>query len=539
MNVDDILEGGEETPEDEDEGLPVLPFSISVGEVGIRDGMISVMDSTEPDVTYEYLLDRLNCKVRDITWPIVQPLSVSFNFHIAMRQLGAEEGKTFSLVPGLTGSILLKYINDAFIPEGRIDFYATDGEFFGQRLLEEGQNFLDELKRGFFNEISAASVGNLDEFERALLDKTGTFANEATKQINVLVENAQKDLASLTERLESLKLLAANDMNSGAQKENSALGSDAARLTENTKIAYNSVIRVYPAAASKININTYIDQAQAKVSGVQEEYGAFAAKQIEEFNTEITDIIENEQKKQTAYINNLQEGVDAPLARYAASVRNQFTTQIGRAENFVGSYDLDIPLLRRQMEFNRISTLLTVTNGLMHLQDLIIHGNDFSVGAGGNYNLINDDINVEAKLILDTRYAANTILSLFQNSEGAPELEFVIATKNGEFYFELVGDSIAKRIGNLATDKAKEYMLSYINKNVSLDRFLASLGDRQGDKPETAIDAAKGKHLNILSAKKTQYTQSLLDEGNVIKKRIEDDAKKAVAGNINLPNIKF
>jgi hypothetical protein len=91
-------------------------------------------------------------------------------------------------------------------------------------------------------------------------------------------------------------------------------------------------------------------------------------------------------------------------------------------------------------------------------------------------------------------------------------------------------------MGAIAAEKAKEYMLSFIDKHVSYDGFLASLGHGPGgNNADNEIGAAKNSRLSLLSTEKTQRKQALIDEGKSIAKKIEEDAKKAIAGSIHIP----
>jgi len=537
MNIDDLLAGsGEEAeePPAEDGGIPALPFSISVGEIGLRNGSVSFTDRGTPGFANEYLLDSLDCSVTDITWPIVEPLAVLFNFHIAMRQLDVEDGKTFTLVPGLTGKVLLRYVDESFVPEGRVDFYARDGEFYGQEFLTEGQNFLEGLKLSFFEGITSASVGNLDAFENELLSKTTAISSGVSGKLDEIVGNANKEFNSLIESLTKNKLLASDEFDTNAKKENDDIIAEANKLTQDTRTVYSRLMKTHPAAANKLNIDTYLNQVQAKVEGVQNEYTAYIQAQTESLTSEIDGIIASEQKRYTDYIGGLQGNFNAAVERYAGAIRDQFTRQINRAEDFINSYDLDIPFLRKRMRFDRVGTLLTITNGLMHLQDLVIHGEDFSVEASGSYNMINDDIDVRAKIVLAAHYASNTILGLFKNSEGAPELEFEVSVLNGRIHFALLGEPIPKRMGAIAADKAKEYMHSFIAKNVTTESLLASLrmGDSHENSGKNAILNAKTSRLSSLAAEKLLKKQALTEEGKSIARKIEEDALKAIAGSI-------
>jgi hypothetical protein len=539
-NIDDLLEPGEEPIEEPaDTELPVLPFFISVGEVGLRNGSITVMDRGTPGFANEYILDQLDCIISDLTWPIVQPLGVRFNFRVAMQQLDVEDGKTFNLVPGITGRALIRYINGEMVPEGGVDFVARDGEFYGQQFLTAGQDFLETLKRGFFEGIHEASVGNLDEFENALLTKTAGVANTATGRINDIVNSANRDFESALKKLENSRLLATSGFDTSAKKESDALDSDANTLVRDTRTTYDRLLRAHPAAAQKLNVDTYINSITTRTESVRSEYASFILAQAEELNAEITAIIETEQRRHNEYISALQGNLDTVIERYAGSVRNQFLRQIGRVENFVDSFDLDIPFLSKRMTFDRVSTLLSSTNGVMHFSGLTIHGKEFTVGANGSYNLINDDINVRLRLALDRRFASNAIMGLFLNTAGVPELEIEVATRNGRFHFALLGDPIPKRMGAFAANKAKEFMHDFIDKNVTADSFLASLRAGGGhDGADNEISAAKQRRLFSVSSEKTRRKQLLANEGKEVVRRIEEDIRRAVAGNLpGLPHV--
>jgi len=547
MNVDDLLAPGPEEPEepeeDTGEGLPSLPFFISVGEVGVKNGSVIFTDRGTPDFANEYLLDNLECLVSDLTWPIVAPLGIRFDFRVSMRQLDAEDGKTFTITPGLTGRIMLRAINSELVPEGRIDFFAKDGEFYGQKFLTDAQDFVEELKLGFFDGIKSASIGNLDMFENTLMSKTAGIAGGATGKINDIVNGANKEFSSLMDSLEKSKLLALGDFDKGAKKENGDLLSESDSLLNNTKNTYNRIMKLYPAAASKLNADAYIQRVRAKTESVQNSYAAFIKTQTEGLQADVSNVIAAEQKRHTDYINNLQGGIDQSVEKYAAGIRAQFQKQLNRAEDFANSYDLDIPFLRKRMSFDRVSTILTMTNGVMRLSDLKIASGEFSLDGSGNYNLVSGDFEAAAKLILDKRYASNTILSLFLNTGGAPELGVEVKTVNGKFSFKLLGDPIPKRMSNIAVAKAKEYMQSYLDKYVTPDAFLASLrsgGLGQSADPKSLIASLQQKRLSSLTSQKTAQKQSLADEGRDIAKKIEEDALKAIAGGglPNLPSIK-
>ncbi|MDR2734207.1 MAG: AsmA family protein [Spirochaetota bacterium] len=541
MNVDDLLAPGEDTPEEpeEDSGLPELPFFLSVGEVGIENGSVIFMDRGDPELANEYILGNLNCLISDVTWPIVEPLGIRFNFRISMRQLDVEDGKTFTLAPGLTGRIMLRAQNGDLVPEGRIDFFAQDGEFYGQQFLTDAQGLVEEMKLGFFDGIKNASIGNLDEFENALTSKTASLASGAAGKIDALVNGANKDFTSLMDSLEKSKLLALGDFDKGAQKENDDIKSESDSLLNNIQTSYSRIMRLYPAASSKLQIDSYTQRAQAKVENVQTGYAAFAKTQAEGLQTDVNAFIEAEQKRHTDYIAALQGGLDQSVEKYAASIRAQFQKQLGRAEDFVDSYDLSIPFLHKRMSFDHVSTILTITNGVMRLRGLKITSKEFSVDGNGDYNLVNDDFDAAAKLILDKRFASNTILSLFLNSDGAPELDFEVKTVNGKFSFKLLGDPIPKRMSNIAAAKAKEFMHSYLDRYATSDSFLANLrsgGFGESLDPKSAIASLQQRRLSLLTSQKAAQRQSLLNEGKDIAKKIEEDALKAIAGG-GIPNI--
>ena len=544
MNIDDLLAGGVEEPEvvtpEEDSGLPVLPFFVSVGEVGLRNGSITLMDRATPGFANEYVLDQLECMAGNATWPIIQPLTIHFRFRVSMRQLDVEDGKTFNLAPDLRGKIVLRNVNGEIVPEGMIDCIARNGEFYGQQFLTMGQEFVEGLKRDFFDGIKDATIGNIDEFENNLKNATANIAGTATGKINDIVNNANKEFAALKESMEKSKLLATSDFDTRANKEQSDLGSDADTVVVNTRTTYNRLMKTNPAVASKFQIDTYINPVLEKVNAVREEYASKVLKQTDELNSKITTIIETEEKKHTDYINTLQGNLSGVVDKYAGSVSAQFRNQIGRAENFANSFDLDIPFLSKRMTFDNLSSHLSVTNGLMRIRDLNIQGKEFGVDAGGSYNIVNDDMDVRIKLSLDKRFASNAILSLFLNSAGIPELEFEISVQSGKFHFALLGEPIPKRMGNLAVAKAKEFIQSFINKNVSTDSFLASLRSDGGQGgANSAITAAKQSSLSLLATEKTHYKSILAGENKAVVKKIEEDILReaAAAGLSGIKNL--
>lgn len=551
LNIDDLLAGGSaetaehvETnvaPTGQDAGIP---FAISVGEIGLRNGAIVIEDQATKGFTNRYTLDKLDCLASDVSWPMTRPLAVRFAFRIAMEELGtpAETAKAFSVHPGIQGRLLLKRSQGAMVPEGKIDFFAHNGMFHGQQFLIKAQAFLDTLKADFFRGIQREAEQRIDQFESDLKNMVAKFSGEATKRIESLVLDAQKKFGSVTNELARAEKEASRAFDSSVTSTINSIDTEIRKLERDVGNIFNSVTRIYPMARTKLRLSTYTAQVRSKAEKVKEEYAAFGKKLSEELVQDTAKIIESEKKRFDTWSNTLKNSLDTQIDKYATSVRNEFRRQLANVRSFVDGFELDIPFLRKKMEFDEARTALIITNGVMAFQGLSIGGKEFNVKMDGSYGLVDGALRATLNLSLDTKHASNPLLGLFVVADGRPELGFRVASTKDGFRFSLAGPSVSERMKSLAASKAQAFIKDYLEKNVSLDSFISRI---DGGKPldagngKAAITAAKNSKSTALQNEKTRRVKALSDEGRNIRKKIEADAKKAVTkvvpGNLKKP----
>ncbi len=540
LSIDDLLAGGGgptteqpvQTNATPSGAAPAIPFAISVGEIGLRNGSVVIEDRATKGFSNRYTLDKLDCLASDISWPMTRPLGVRFAFRIAMEELGApaDTAKAFSVHPGIEGRLLLKNSGGTLVPEGRIEFFANNGLFHGQQFLTKSQDFLNTLKADFFRSIQREAEKRLDQFESDLKAMVTKFSGEATKRIDTIIADARKKFAAVTNELARTGNDTVREFDTSVTTAVGSIEAEVTKLEKDVNDTFSSVTRLYPAARTKLKIETYTSQAKAKADTVKKEYAAFGKGLSEGLVQDIAKIIDGEKKRFETWASTLKNSLDAQITKYATSVRNEFRKQLANVRSFVDSFELDIPFLRKRMEFDEAKTSLSITNGFMVFKGLSIGGKEFRVSADGSYGLLDGSITANLRLSLDKRHAANPLIGLFAAADGRPEIGFRAATTKGELAFSLEGPPLVERMKSLAADKAQEFMKNYLAKNVSLDAFLSRIGGGEtldGRNGKTAIAAAKNSKNAALQNEKTRRVKMLADEGRTIKKKIEDDAKKA------------
>jgi hypothetical protein len=539
LSIDDLLAGGGGVDEPEQivtttsGGIPSIPFAISVGEIGLRSGSVTIEDQATKGFAQRYTLDKLDCLASDITWPMTQPLGVRFAFRIAMEELGAptNTAKAFSVNPGIKGRLMLRNSAGTLVPEGRIDFFAEDGLFYGQQFLTKAVDFLETLKRDFFSGIQREAEKRLDQFDADLKKKVADFSGAATKQIDSIIAGARGKLTAITNDLAKAGSGAIREFDSSVMTTVNEIDAEVKKLDKKINDAFSAVTRVYPAARTKIKLETYTSQAKTKVETVKKEYSAYGKGLADGLAKDVSKIIDGEQKRFDTWANTIKNSLDDQIEKYASTVRNEFRKQLANVRAFVDKFELDIPFLRKRMTFDKAQAGLSITNGRMAFSGLSIGGKEFRVTASGSYGLLDGSIDAEMNLSLDARHASNPLIGIFAGADGRPEVGMSLKTVKGELSFSLVGPPLVERMKELATDKAKEYMNDYLAKNVNLNAFLSKIGGGEAQDSsagKSAITTAKRSRTQSLQTEKNRKIQSLADEGRALKKKIEDDAKKAL-----------
>lgn len=542
MSIDDLLAGGS-APETVEESAqheapsgsaPAIPFAISVGEIGLRNGSITIEDQATKGFANRYTLDKLDCLASDITWPMTQPLRVRFAFRVAMEELGAptNTAKAFSIHPGIEGRLVLKKSGGTLVPEGKIDFFANNGLFHGQQFLTKAQDFLNTLKADFFRGIQREAEKRLDQFETDLKAMVSKFSGEATKRIDTVIADAQKKFAGITNELTRAGNDAIREFDTSVTTAVSSIDAEVHKLENDVNAAFSSITRLYPAARTKLKLSTYTSQARTKADTVKTEYAAFGKTLSAGLTKDVAKIIDGEKKRFQDWATTIKNSLDAQITKYATRVRNEFRKQLANVRSFVDSFELDIPFLRKRMEFDEAKTSLSITNGFMVFKGLSIGGKEFRVSADGSYGLLDGSIAAKLSLSLDKRHAANPLIGIFTKADGRPELGISIKTEKGTLSFSLDGPPLFERMKSLAADKAKEFIKSYLAKNVSMDAFLSQIGGGtalNASSGKAAITTAKNSKNTALQNEKARRVNMLADEGRAIKKKIEADAKKSVA----------
>lgn len=542
LSIDDLLAGGgapeaveEQTATETQSGAaPAIPFAISVGEIGLRNGSITIEDQATKGFANRYTLDKLDCLASELTWPMTQPLRVRFAFRMTMEELGAptNTAKALSIHPGIEGRMVLKKSGGTLVPEGRIEFFANNGLFHGQQFLTKSQDFLDTLKADFFRGIQREAEKRLDQFESDLKAMVSKFSGEATKRIDTIIADAQKKFASVTNELARAGGDAVREFDTSVTSAVTSIDAEVKKLEDEVNAAFSSINRLYPAARTKLKLETYTSQAKAKAETAKKEYAAFGKGLSEGLAKDIAKIIEGERQRFTDWSKSVKNSLDAQITKYAASVRNEFRKQLANVRSFVDSFELDIPFLRKRMEFDEARTGLDITNGVMVFKGLSIGGKEFLVQADGSYGILDGSITAHLRLSLDKRHAANPLIGIFAAADGRPELGLSIKTVQGNLVFSLDGPPLFERMKSLAADKAQEYIRNYLAQHVTMDAFLSRIGGGNAvtaDSGKVAITAAKNSRNTALQNEKARRARMLADESRAIKKKMEDDAKKSVA----------
>jgi len=258
MNIDDLLGSPSVAmvsipPEPSGTSAPALPFSVHIGKIGLEGGGIQIQDTAAKNLKSNYRLDKLDIVIENFNWPATSPLSIHFNFRIAMDEIdakGHKTGKSFTTTQGFKGKITL-IKNGLMKPEGSIAFFAKNGIFTGQQLLNAGNSFLNNIKKDFFKKIKKEALKQINFFETLVNKKMQQVSANSRKKIKNLVGAAEKEKNITKSSLLGKKQSALVNFNKEAKSLIKAIDKETDSLVKSVNKAYREISKIYPGAKKK------------------------------------------------------------------------------------------------------------------------------------------------------------------------------------------------------------------------------------------------------------------------------------------------
>ena len=517
-----------------------LPLAIHISELGMKNGVVNIDDTATAHFKNSYRLDNLDFIIEDFNWPARKPLKLKFNFQISLTEIMGgrkKTDKTFNIQPVIEGDIILTDKNGQINPTGSIVFKAENGKFYGQHFLKAASSFLEELKRDFFKGIKDAVKKKIHLFETLLKKRMTAFTKKAQANLDKITAGFKTAFKSGYKKLLNKRKKIISGFSKDVTRSMVMVEKDLKKFNDSVKRIFNKVTRLYPGAKNKLKQSKYINQAKVIINRVRNDFKRTTNRLKGSLSSDLDLIIRRTKTGFSRFINNLNKNFQNHVSGYASRLKKVFLARINKIEKAAKKYKVEIPFLKKKLDFKEARSTLEFKNGKVFINKLKIKAKDFWVRMDGYYGL-DDSLSLKVLLHADKKYNKSEFTSLFEDGNKDLSLGFSVSGRTDKLKFAIAGKSVINRLLPVAAKKAEGFIKNFIGKEIKMDSLLSSFKGKTGKSGDTsasgrAMDKKQNNKKSALSSKQNAAKQKLKNEERKMKKKINDDAKKAVKKSVN------
>jgi len=229
------------------------------------------------------------------------------------------------------------------------------------------------------------------------------------------------------------------------------------------------------------------------------------------------------------YMQNLTAKFSIFLKRYGQKLKAEFSKELTKLEKDASKYNMNIPFMKKDFGFQKAETTLQLKDGKIYFTAFNFNSKDYSLTANGWYALLGDGYNMTLAFQLPKKFRTHELLSLFKNKDGRISLSVAVVSDGKKTHFQLQGKTIGAKMFRIAKTKAKDFIVSYINRKISNRELTTAFSGNSAPSSNSynnQADALSRSKTGILLSFRSKWKKLILAKKRKIKMDMKKEAKK-------------